>query len=475
MSSATISQDDFGAASAALASLIETRQFRKEKLEEASTSAAIDIVATIASIPERGRDRLAAISLLSKAGEISKPIAAVVHPLIARSLQMELPTIGEWGNADDRYYLAKGVSLSNASWVAKYAAEELARAELAEKSSREIWATLAITRSRSLAEAIQAISDALSAQLNALADPTDTAYRKLIRIAQAVSYSFLAADVPAGSRLGRAFANLVVLAGGSKTADSPKLRIDAAKAVLDLMIQTLRFHFDALFDSDLYRAAGSVRRWWRPSKPPTQIEDLCDRLARLAFSGLHILARQGIADQELRQALADSFGRETVNQAGQEISASDPSLKQELSRWLATGEQPVESASNEGARELTDRTEDELLARLVLSVENQDAHSQALKQIAQTLEVFEPAQASTLSSLATRFELTAQWANALASKRRLVTFGRSDEVVPYDPLVHESGQPLQLSSAVRIVVPGIKRQTNEHSFTIVLKAIVQKQ
>src|ERR1019366_8678050 len=109
-------QDPAGFASAAalIKSLIESRQFRKEKLEEESTSAAIQILADAVKAEGSDDTRLEAVSILGKAGEISKPIAAVVHRLLEDGLQSVLPPVGTWGNADDRYYLAKGISVSHA-------------------------------------------------------------------------------------------------------------------------------------------------------------------------------------------------------------------------------------------------------------------------------------------------------------------------------------------------------------------------
>jgi hypothetical protein len=75
---------------------------------------------------------LEAVSLLGKAGEVSKPIAIAVQDLIESGLKLALPPIGSWGNAEDRYYFAKGISVSRANWVKDYAAAELARAEISE-------------------------------------------------------------------------------------------------------------------------------------------------------------------------------------------------------------------------------------------------------------------------------------------------------------------------------------------------------
>jgi hypothetical protein len=456
-------------------SLIESRQFRKEKLKEQPTIDAINILATSIVEANEKLHRLEAVSILGKAGEISKPIAGVVRPILAERLRSPLPPVGTWGNADDRYYLAKGISVSDAPWIAQYAAEELALAEVSEKASRAVWADLAVTRAGSLAEALQAIAKALSVQTENPHVSTDTTYRKLLRIADALGQTFLTADVPTGNGLGKAFAGLVILAGGAKGSESTKLREDSALTILDLLIQTLRLRFDALFDSDLYRAVGSIRGWWRPGHPPHEVEQKVDRIADLAFSGLHVLARQGVADKELRQALVASLGQPRINTAGQKISSRDSSLDPGISHWLASGRDLVKLQSNDVLRELNDQAADELLARLLVAVDGEEAGPQTLRSISETLELFEPSQASTLRAAAARLELIAQWAKALASKRRLSTYGDRGEIVQYDPAIHEGTETLQRLSTVRISVPGVTREVAERSPTIVMKAIVEKK
>jgi hypothetical protein len=124
---------DFAQAVALLKSLIASRTFRKERLKEDPVKTAIRILLRKIEQQDESENRLEAVSLLGKASEVSKSIAAFVREPLERSLILPLPPIGEWGNADDRYYLAKGVSVSPAPWVADYAAIELARAGVSEK------------------------------------------------------------------------------------------------------------------------------------------------------------------------------------------------------------------------------------------------------------------------------------------------------------------------------------------------------
>lgn len=453
--------------------LIESRQFRKEKLEEETTATAIRILGETISPRNSDEQRLEAVSLLGKAAAVSTPIAKFVQPVLERGLESPLPSVGAWGSAEDRYYLAKGISVSRARWINRYAAEELARSGVKEKKSRVIWTEIAVGRADSVTEVLGIIARALSAQLANLADAEESAYRKLMRISDALSQSLPAADIATGRGFGQAFSSLVVLAGGGKGAEALKLRKQAALKLLELVILIFRVRFDAIFDSDLYRAVGTVRGWWRPARPPEEIEELAERIVELAFRGLHVLARQGIADKELRQALVAAFGHSTANAAGQKVTGSDPSLDPNLSYWLNTGQSRTETQSGDAVRELSEQSSDELLSRLLLAIDSQEAQSQPLRAVADTLDVYEPAQASLLRSASQRAEVIAQWARALASRRGLSTFGLTGEIVQYDPAIHEASAQIQRLSPVRVRAPGVLRKVEGHPSVLVLKAIVE--
>jgi hypothetical protein len=212
----------FGEAAILEESLIEARKLRKEILAQDPITSALRIFGQTIEGGET-TDRLRAVSIQGKASEVSKPVAVLVHPILTAGLQVPLPRVETWGSADDRYYLAKGVSLSTASWTMNYAATELAQAEVAEKSSRTIWAEIAISRAATLADVVETVSGALSKQMRDISNPVDTTYRKLIRICEALSAPLSIADVSSGEGFGKSFANLVLQAGGQKGATAARL------------------------------------------------------------------------------------------------------------------------------------------------------------------------------------------------------------------------------------------------------------
>lgn len=468
--------ENFATASRLIRSLIATRANRKERLEKSDVRDAIETIGRHVEDAPLPSLRLEATSLLGKAGESfnSKLLTTLVTDVMDRGLSKPLPPIGDWGNADDRRYLAKALVLSRAEWIPKYAAEALATAEISEKVSRDIWAELAVTRAEDLATALHTIARAVADWLASREDAIEFSYRKLRRICDALSQTLLTADVPSGREFGNAFAALTRVAGGGKGVETRKAREEAAISVLDLLIQILRLRFDVLFDSDIYRAVGAVRGWWGPGRPPDGIESRTDRIAHLAMDGLHILARQGVRDKELRQALKRSLDSDRVNSVGQAIAAKDLSLDPKSSRFLATGQDLAEVQTTETIQELSDQATDELLGRLLLTVTNQEVSATDMTAVANAIDLFEPAQASLVRKASSRLELIQQWVNALASKRRLATYSSRGELVQYDPALHDAADTLQRLRQVRVSVPGVVKSVEARPPAIIIKAIVER-
>lgn len=465
---------DFAEATALVKSLIAMRSFKKERLDEPAVKRALEIIGESAAISHLTVERLEGVALLGKAAEVSVPISKAVRPLLERALERELPPVDSWGNADDRRYLAKGIGYSQTDWIGRYAAVQLAHADIAEKLAREEWANLAIGCSESLANTLLEVAKALAEQLAPLDESSDLAFRKLVRISEALALSLTVADVPPGDGFGKAFLMLVRPVAGGKGAETRKLRHEAANKLLDLLIQILRLRFEAIFDSDFYRAAGMIRGWWRPARPPEDVERRTDRVAELAVTGLLFLARQGVKDEELRQALVSSLGADRINAAATRISSDGRSLDPSLHRWLTTGQELPVAQKNDAVRETNEHATDELLARLLLALQDRVGGARTLTVIAEAIEAFEPSHASTLRNSAANFELIEQWATALAERRNLVVVERRGDVAHYDPSVHESSSIIQRGGQVRISVPCVARVISGRPPVIIIKAIVEK-
>jgi hypothetical protein len=473
MANEAMTRSDFVRAADLLRSLIAKRKLLKEALVDPAVAEAFQEIGAAVSRGE-GQQRLEAVSLLGKAAEVSVPVASHVLPFLRAGLRSPLPQTGNWGSADDRYYLAKGLATSDESWVAEYASVELAQGDVAERSSRVVWAEIAVSRAQTLASTLKIAARALSEDQKVAGYSVDTAVRKLNRVAIALGEPLSLADVPPGEGFGKAFSALVSQAGRERGPESRALLEEATLVILDLMAQVLRLKFPVTLDSDIYRAAGIVLGWWKPASPPEIIQVRANRIVRIGMSALHTLARQGVSQKNVRQALVSAFGSELVNKVGNEITSKDPSLDPTTASWLSTGRALAEVRSNSAVREISDQALDEVVAKLLLAVDNQEGGPQTLESLADELELFEPSHAMTIRNGAKRSRLIVQWARAIAEYRNLSLFGERSELVPYDPALHETVSGLQISARSRLKVPGVMKQPKERPAYVVLKAVVEK-
>jgi hypothetical protein len=351
---------------------------------------------------------------------------------------------------------------------------ELARADVTERASRDVWAEIAINRAQNLASTLETVATALSEDRHASNYTVDTASRKLNRIAAAFQALLPVADIPTGEGFGKAFSALVSNAGGRDGPGIRPLREETALNVLDLMIQMLRLRFAATLDPEVYHAAGTVLGWWKLARPPDVINVRAERIARIAMDSLHTLSRQGVPQRNLRQALVSSFGAELVNRIGTEIISKDPSLDPAIASWLSQGRALAETRSNTTVREVNEQEFDELVARLLLAIGNQENGSQTLDLAADDLELLEPTHSATIRAAVVRARLVAQWAQAIGVRRKLVLSGARGDLVQYDPLVHEAEDDFQVSARVRVKVPGVVKKQEGRPAKVILKGQVEK-
>lgn len=458
-----------------LRSLIASRSNSNERLQQDDVALAIASVGDAAKASGAPDERLEATALLGKINKAfnSNVITALVQPTIERALASPLPAIGKWGNAEDRFYLAEAVALSTENWVPNYAAQALAHAEINEKNSRDRWASIAISRSKDLAACLSAVASEFELWASS-GRSSETVYRKLSQIYEALNKNLILVDTPTGSGFGRALGALIKVAGGGKGAEATRVKEQAAVSLLKIISQLLRLRLDARNDSDVYRAVGSIRTWWRPARPPDPVERLVDDIVAMAIEVLQLLARGGVRDIELRMALVRALGSARVNAVAARIAASDPTLAPDLAHWLASGKEPSAGQKSTSIDNLNEFAENEIIARLMIAMISQAAGSSDLDLVASSLELFDADHAAIVRRAVGRTSVLRQWVDALADRRGLRVFGTPGELVSFDPTIHAASVPVQRNADVRIAEPGIHRTDDGGFTTIISKAQVNR-
>ncbi|WKT93614.1 hypothetical protein QYR01_19365 [Brucella anthropi] len=453
-------------------SMIETRTFKKEKLQEARVIEGLSLLSWAAA---QGpiQIRLEALSVLGKAAEVSVPIATVVKPLIAKALVQSPPHTGDWGNADDRYYLAKAVSVARENWLGRYAARELALAGTSEVRSKEVWANLALANCACIAEAITEIAEGLNSAEGLAAEDPLTPFRRLTRVCDALIVPLRISELPAGRGLGTALRSLFNLSTTAATTEFVKVRETTALAAMDLVISILRLRAETLFDRDMYRAVSAPLNWWKPATPPPAVEDRANRATDLGVDALMIVARQGYQDIELRRAIVTALGNRRVNEISSRKANADHSLQPDISHWLATGQDLKTATKNEALTEIVEQEMDYMIARLAIERKRFQSTPLDIQQIGDEIEMFEPVQASIIKNVSTHLEIIGQSIDALLRRRGITVSPNRDELVKYDQRFHEAAKPMATSTEAKVIVPGAIKVGPGRSAIILVKPIVE--
>lgn len=401
------------------------------------------------------------------------PIATAVKPIITEALNQSPPHTGSWGNADDRYYLAKAVSNVRSEWSGRYAARELALAGTSEVRSKEVWADLALANCATIAEAITEIADGLNSADGPAAEDPLTPFRRLTRACAALEAPLRSSELPAGQGLGTAFRSMFSLSIGSVTTEFIKVREATALAAMDLVITVLRLRVETLFERDMYRAVSTPLNWWKPAAPPSSVDERANRAASLGVDALMVVARQGHQDVELRRAISAALGSKRIDEIAAKRANADHSLSPELSHWLSTGRELQTAAKNETLSEFLEEELDLTIAALAIERKRFEVTPSDIRQIGDEIEAFEPVQGSVIKNVGSHLALLGQSIDAIIRKRGITVSPDRDEVVKYDPRSHESPGPMATSTEARVVVPGAIKTSAGRPPVILVKAIVK--
>ena len=190
----------------------------------------------------------------------------------------------------------------------------------------------------------------------------------------------------------------------------------------------------------------------------------------MAIDQVHMLARRGHAEKPLRDAVVSALGARWVNMRARAVAKSDPALSPAMATWLATGTEASDIQSNPAVRDASDRALDQLIARLMLTIENAGSSPDLLELAAAELDLLEPRHALLLRASANQLKLSRQWMQAIADARGLVRSGHPGDIVQFDPDVHECDPAPSVAALVRIRTPAVLKHFGQRTSNIVLKA-----
>lgn len=421
--------------------LVQDRRLTKEFAATGDFRSALDglrrtMEGTVAS------DTWLCLSVAGRAASVSKPMEREFSPLIAERIGSGLPSFVPLHDGEDRWYLAKALQSNPSPEVSEIAFDEIAREDVGEKA-RSVWTDIGFAASDSREHFLLQVNEGLERAFGGARSRSDVLARRIRRIVAAVRSGLMLADLPHGpgysAELRRLFTGHIDVEGP----EDRSVREEVGAELVSSLHDIVRLSVSASADPKSYEIVTDVRGWWTPASPPREIEQPARRLAGSGVDTLMVFARQGHRNAALRASLVRAAGAGAIGALARKATESDPSLPEDLSAWLVTGEAAKARRSSEVLSALSSARSEEDISRLLVLVSSPDVDPAEISRLGGEIEDLMPEAARSVSRIAGRSRQISQVVRAMARRRRLSLFLDFGQVVEFDPAQHDPvGEPV---------------------------------
>jgi hypothetical protein len=411
--------------------------------------------------------RIQAVALIGRIVAVVKSLKVSLRRQLQECLVVPLPSIALLNDADDRFYVASLLQLSEAEWIPAYVAQAAVEEEAGENARTVLLQTL-LSRSDSLSGALAALVPWLRALRPETENQGDSVARRVRRLLAALRPQLLQFLGEPGNDVGEQLVALI-RAGFHNVAppESESVRDEFAEEVAGVTHDIVRTQLTLVTDASTYAGIGIPKKWFVPGlwarfaeKSPS-MKLVCRDLA----DALILLGKQGVTDAELVTKLEEAAGsRERAREMLAALSDRNPGLGPEVREWLRTAGRPVSRRGVSIAEEAKQVTADAAIA--VVLIEAQKISGLAVKGAR--------SEAQADLTLLSRVRSLILEIERLASMRHMRVVGEVGAEVEYSPNAHQvvSGDSVGVRY-VRIVSPIVERCRADGKYEIVAKAVVE--
>ena len=458
----------------ALRSLVRTKAIHKLCLTP-PFEASVRHIAGIAGSGENDIDRLIAISQISRIHAVVKKLRTEFEPILRNILSEPIPAIDRKIEAEDRYYVARSLEFADESWIRPFLVDALLAEESAEKY-REECVRVFLVFVPDISEILQTAYLTIEQRNPLKGLSSDSVARRLKRVFHAISVHALNSNIGVSDAFGEQLNGLLRLAfrkSGHPT--EFEVKRDLANVVLTLIHEAIRANFSLSSQPNTYTASGVLRSWFIESQWPSSVETAVAELEADIGRSFAILAKQGVADNELLKQLKHLSGsNQRALVLTTSIADNNEGIPSDMDQWLRKLGSVQKDHSSELMAESAMLSLDQNLAFLLLETIslNQDlsSHSEGL---ATALRVFEPLQSDNFERIVEKSRTIIDDIEAMSRKRSLRIRGEIGDVVEYASSEHEISRPEDFGKRyVCIIRPGVERAKGGR-YDVVIKALVE--
>ena len=457
----------------ALIELVKNKQLHQVANEESFRKGLINLARTVRAT-ECGAQRLLAIAVLERAAAVAKSLRPEIDALLSASMIDPLPELQELSDVDDRFYAAKSWRGTRAEWFPEY----LARAAVAEESGENVRREClegVIELTPDVATAFRSLGGAFRTVSFDTRKPGDSRARRLQRVFALVEAILPTTDRPPGPDPGRALSQVVEVSfPRTGLPETERVRVGFAERIAALIHQIVRSWLSHATDAWTFEPLAVVREWFRSDA----WRDLCrssgdiERVRKDVTEALLVLAQRSVPDERLRQALVTACGSaKLAREVCRGIATEVPGISQDVRDWLAGARRRRRSAS---AAESRERSIDEILAELLVDMENLSRASETVRtDVLPDVNIVLPQSTNALARLTGMADAVVNKMDLAVTWRSLRTRGQVGSEVEFSPVEHRFVSEAAHTRRVRIVRPAVERISADGVPRIVMKAFVE--
>jgi hypothetical protein len=458
----------------ALRSLVRTKAIHKLCLTP-PFEASVRHIADMAISGENDIDRLIAISQISRIHAVVKKLRTEYEPILRNILLKPVPVIDRKIEAEDRYYVARSLEFADKTWARDFLVDAILAEESAEKY-REECVRVFLGFVPDISELLKTAYLTIERRSPLEGLSSDSVARRLKRVFHAISVHALNSNIGVSDAFGEQLNGLLRLAfrkSGHPT--EFEVRRDLANVVLTLIHESIRANFSLSSQPNTYLASSVLRSWFIESQWPSSVETAVADLEADIGRSFVILAKQGVADNELLKQLKNLSGsNRRAMMMTTSIADNNEGIPSNLDQWLRKLGSVQMDQSSELMAESSMLSLDQNLAFLLLETIslNRDlsSHSEVL---ATALRVFEPLQSDNFEKIVAKSRTIIDDIEAMSRKRSLRIRGNVGDVVEYTSSEHEISRPEDFGERyVCIIRPGVERSKSGR-YDVVIKALVE--
>lgn len=414
-----------------------------------------------------------ALSTFGRMASVSDPARHLAEPVLASRLENPLPEFIRLPDGDDRYYLARSLTNGNSSEIVDIAFRELAEEETSERA-RRVWGELAGKDSVSLSAFLERLNSELADVVKRSGMSPDAVCRRVKRICAEIEDLLSIGDLGAGEDIGRQIRNLFLGHLPRSGPEDRALREETSNFNLATLKKIVRLNLSSRTDPESYGLIDEIRAWWHPASPPRSFESAAGSVAGLGIESLLMFSKQGVKNKPLRDALVAAVGKRVFMAKISDAVERAPGLDETVAYWLLNGKEPGERRSAGGFEALSEAKLDESVGRLLIALDSPEFHAKSLERALGEVKDIMPDEGRLLEGAVTRIPSVRQWATAIARARRVELRHERMESVRYDPKEHVGDENLKIDSEVRVLVPGIVKESRDGIKVVLVKAEVEQ-